>query len=307
MAPPSRIIVGTRGSLLATTQTGQTVRLLETANPNTNFETRIIETTGDMQRDRPFASVGTKGMFVKEIEQALLDTSIDIGVHSLKDMPGELPEGLTLGCVPQRVNPLDAFVSVKYPTLLQLPLGAKLGTSSARRRAQMLAVRPDLEVMELRGNLDTRLRKLDEGQYDAILLACAGLVRLGLGNRITEELSPDICLPAVGQGALAIEARATDTATLDLLLSIHCTDTADCTRAERALLAAMGGGCSVPLAAFASVSGNTVHLKALAASADGLQLVKAEGSGDRANAEQLGLSVAAQLKQLGASALLSQN
>ena len=307
MLRPSHIFVGTRGSLLATTQTGQTVDALRKANPGVEFETRIIETTGDMQRDRPFASVGTKGMFVKEIEQALLEGSIHIGVHSLKDMPGELPEGLTLACVPARVNPLDAFVSVKYASLEEMPEGAILGTSSARRRAQMLAIRPDLRVLELRGNLDTRLRKLDEGQYDGILLASAGLIRLGSGHRITQELAPEQCLPAVGQGALAIEARNDDETTGELLSSIHCQDTADCTRAERALLAAMGGGCSVPLAAHASVSEGVVTLHALAASVDGLTLIRAASTAPREFAEQAGLEAAAILKAQGAAALLSTN
>jgi hydroxymethylbilane synthase len=303
----SQIIVGTRGSLLATTQTGQTVDALRTANPGVLFDTRIIETTGDMQRDRPFASVGTKGMFVKEIEQALLDGSIHIGVHSLKDMPGELPEGLALACVPSRVNPLDAFVSVKYASLEDMPLGAVLGTSSARRKAQMLAIRPDLQVVELRGNLDTRLRKLDEGLYDGILLACAGLIRLGAGSRITQQLSPEVCLPAVGQGALAIEARIHDEDTHTILQSIHCPDTADCARAERALLAAMGGGCSVPLAAHASIKGDEVVLNALAASTDGLALIKASAAAPRYAAHMAGLEAARLLKEQGAAALLAAN
>lgn len=299
-----RLRIGTRGSLLARTQTGMVAEQLQRAHPGLEIVVETIQTTGDLRRDVPFAAVGAKGMFVKEIEQALLDGAIDVGVHSLKDMPGELPEGLELACVPQREDPRDALLSRDSQTLASLPQGAAIGTSSARRQAQLRAFRPDLRVEELRGNLDTRLRKLDEARYDAIVLACAGLNRLGLAERITERLSPEICLPAVGQGALALETRAGDTAISDLLSPLHDPDSADAVAAERGFLARLEGGCTVPAGALAQVSGARLTVTAIVAAPDGARVFREGREGDRAQAAQIGAELADALLAKGARALL---
>ncbi len=299
-----RLRIGTRGSLLARTQTGMVVEQLRAANPLVEIETLIIQTTGDVQHDVPFAQVGTKGMFVKEIEQALLDGVIDVGIHSLKDMPSELPGGLEIACTPVREDALDALLSRGNLTFSQLPPNATVGTSSLRRQAQIRALRPDLRLQELRGNLDTRLRKLDAGEYDAILLACAGLNRLGLGLRITERLAPDVCVPAAGQGALALETRCGDAATLALLHEIHDPDTAAAVTAERAFLAALGGGCSVPAGALATVHGARLHLVGLIAAPNGACVLRAEREGDLSAAAQIGAELSATLLAQGGRDLL---
>jgi hydroxymethylbilane synthase len=298
--------VGTRGSLLARTQTGWVVDQLRKANPGVEVTIEIIQTTGDLRRDVPYAAVGTKGMFVKEIEQALLECRIDVGVHSLKDMPSELPAGLELACVPVRENPYDALLARYAAALTDLPVGAVVGTSSIRRQAQLRHFRPDLKLEELRGNLDTRLRKLDEGQYDAIVLAAAGLHRLGWGDRITEELSPDICVPAAGQGALALETRVGDIATLKRLSALHDQEAADAIAAERAFLAALGGGCSVPAGAHAAIDGDRLSLVAMVAAPDGSRLLRARESDTRANAAELGARIAQRLLNDGGRELLQR-
>ncbi len=290
--PKMNLRVGTRGSLLARTQTETVVALLRAARPDLTITTEIIQTTGDARRDVPFAAVGTKGMFVKEIEDALLANRVDIGVHSLKDMPGILPQGLTLAAYPAREDARDALISRSGASLAQLPTGATVGTSSARRQALLRAFRPDLNVIELRGNLDTRLRKLDEGQYDAIVLACAGLRRLGLEARITERIAPEICLPPPGQGALALETRAEDDATRALLAPLNDPDTVAAITAERAFQAAIGGGCSVPIGAYATLRGDILTLQAVIASPDGLQVTRHSETGTRDAAEQIGRNVA---------------
>ncbi len=301
------IIVGTRGSLLATTQTAQTVRAIQNSNTDVHIETKIIQTTGDLRRDVPFASVGTKGMFVKEIEQALLDGAIDIGIHSMKDMPGELPSGLQIACIPERENPFDAFISNGFSDLDSLPIGATVGTSSARRRAQISRYRPDLKLIELRGNLDTRLRKLDDGAYDAIVVACAGLKRLGLETRITSCIPPEVCLPAVGQGALAIETREMDLTTIECVRKVHSEQTARCVLAERLVLTALGGGCSVPIAAFATESNSRLTLTALVASLDGSTLVSTVETGASVDFASIGVRAASSLLDSGASDLLAHS
>ena len=298
--------IGTRGSLLARTQTEWVAERLRQANPGLLLETQIIQTTGDLRRDVPFAAVGTKGMFVKEIETALLEGLIDIGVHSLKDMPSVLPDGLELACVPVRENPYDALLSRSGGALSDLPPGAVVGTSSVRRSAQLRHHRPDLIVRELRGNLDTRIRKMDEGEYDAIVLAAAGLNRLGWGDRITELLTSAVCVPAAGQGALALETRAGDAATLIRLSTIHDAESADAIATERAFLAALGGGCSVPAGAHAEVKGDRITLVATIAAPDGSRLVRAEESDDRSNAAALGERVAKRLLLDGGQELLSR-
>jgi hydroxymethylbilane synthase len=257
----------------------------------------IIKTTGDKTTDVPLAKVGSKGLFTKEIEEALLDGRAHLAVHSLKDLPTELPEGLVLAAIPEREDPRDAMVGSK---LDDLPLGAKIGTSSLRRAAQLRQLRPDLLVESIRGNLDTRLRKLDEGQYEAILLAAAGLKRLGWGDRIAEILPPEKMCPAVGQGALAIEAREgfQDAAILD-----HpATHTA--VLAERGVLGALGGGCQVPIGAYATVSENRVHVLAIVAAPDGSQIIRAESEGPASEASQIGAALAADLLKKGARQIL---
>ncbi len=284
--------LGTRGSLLAKTQTEWVATQLRKAHPDLEIITQIIQTTGDLKSGVPFAEVGTKGMFVKELETALLQNEIDVAVHSLKDMPAELPQGLELACIPVREDPRDALISRKGETIDALPHGTKVGTSSARRTAILRDYRSDFDVEELRGNLDTRLRKLDEGQYDAILLACAGLNRLGLGERISQALPVESFVPAVAQGALALETRVGDKDILTLLLPIHHEETALQIRAERAFLGAVEGGCSVPVGAFASLlSNNKIQLRSLIADESG-NLYRDTLSGERENAEEIGRELA---------------
>ena len=298
--------LGTRGSLLARTQTDWVADQLRRSDPLLQIDIQIIQTTGDLRRDVPFASVGTKGMFVKEIEQALLEGKIDVGIHSLKDMPSDLPPALTIACVPKRENPFDALLTRTGLLLDELPKGAIVGTSSVRRSAQLRFHRPDLIIQELRGNLDTRIRKLDEGTYDAIVLAAAGLNRLGWGDRIAEQLSPKVCVPAAGQGALALEIRIDDKATLACLKLINDVDSADAIAAERAFLAALGGGCSVPAGAHATVRGDEITLIAMLAASDGSKLLRAEESDRRRSATPLGTRLAQRLLAEGGRELLQR-
>jgi len=303
--PTNRLRIGTRGSKLARTQTEMVVAMLCAAHPGLEVSVEVITTVGDLRRDVPFAHVGAKGMFVKEIEEALLDGRIDVGVHSLKDMPSELPVGLEIGCVPQREDACDALVSRGDVVLEQLPARAIVGTSSIRRQAQLLVVRPDLQMRESRGNVDTRLRKLDEGTYDAIVLACAGLNRLGLTDRISQRLSPLFCLPAVGQGALALEVRVDDDKTLRLVNGIHHPDTAACVQAERGFQFGLSGGCSVPAAALATIEADELTLRAIIAAPDGSHVMTETASGSRRDARQLGLRAAELLLSRGGRALLA--
>ncbi len=291
----SRITIGTRGSLLARTQTEWVASHLQAAHPELRIETKIIQTTGDLRSGVPFAQVGTKGMFVKELETALQNGGIDLAVHSLKDMPAELPQSLELACIPIREDPHDALISRLGETLDCLPQGARVGTSSARRRAILQDYRPDLRVEELRGNLDTRLRKLDEGGYEAIVLACAGLNRLGLGERITENLGLDLFVPAVAQGALALETRVGDAEILTLLAPLHDERTATDVRAERAFLASVEGGCSVPVGAFSSlITGTEIVVRGLIADETGA-IYRETLRGSRETPEQIGRELAFRL------------
>jgi hydroxymethylbilane synthase len=267
-----------------------------------SLETRELQvvTSGDRITDRPLADIGGKGLFVKEIEEALLDRRADFAVHSIKDVPGTLPEGLILACIPRREDPRDVLVAPRHGSLDALPQGARVGTSSLRRKVALQARRPDLDVVSLRGNVDTRLRKVDAGECDAIVLARAGLVRLGLEGRATEILAPEVSLPAVGQGALGIECRADDTEARTLLLRLHDASTAACVAAERGVLKALGGDCKTPLGAYAEHLGDTLRLRAFVAQPDGSGLRRAEATSPwpalETDAEALGRKLGDTLK-----------
>lgn len=299
------LIIGTRQSKLALWQANYIAGELSRHYPDCAVELVKIVTSGDRILDVPLAKIGGKGLFTKEIEQAMLDKKIDLAVHSLKDMPTDLPEGLTLAAITERAHAGDAFVSNKYASLAALPAGAVVGTSSLRRRAQLLRVRPDLTIVDLRGNLDTRLAKLDRGEVDAIVLAVAGLVRLGWSERVTEILSPEACLPAVGQGALAIEAREDDAETLTMLSVLNDEQTRTAVTAERAFLGVMGGGCQVPVGVHAvMVDDETVKLKAIIASLDGKTTVEGCEEGPAAQAAVIGEKLADRLLLEGGAVIL---
>ena len=301
------LIIGTRQSKLALWQANYIAGELSRHYPDCTVELVKIVTSGDKILDVPLAKIGGKGLFTKEIEQAMLDKKIDLAVHSLKDMPTELPEGLTLAAITERAHAGDAFVSNKYASLAALPAGAVVGTSSLRRRAQLLRVRPDLTIVDLRGNLDTRLAKLDRGEVDAIVLAVAGLVRLGWSERVTEILSPEACLPAVGQGALAIEAREDDAETLSMLSVLNDEKTRMAVTAERAFLGVMGGGCQVPVGVHAvMVDDETVKLKAIIASLDGKTTVEGCEEGPAAQAAVIGEKLADRLLLEGGAVILQE-
>ncbi|MCI5142367.1 MAG: hydroxymethylbilane synthase, partial [Candidatus Electrothrix sp. ATG1] len=247
-----------------------------------------------------------KGLFVKEIEDALLDEQVDLAVHSMKDVPAELPEGLQVAIVPEREIPQDAFVSGQYDTVDALPQGAVIGTSSLRRKSQLACLRPDLEIKDLRGNLDTRLRKLDKGEYDAIILAGAGLNRLGMQERITALFTPDQMLPAIGQGSLGIELRMADTELLEGMQFLHHNDTAVTVAAERAFLLRLEGGCQVPIGGFATIDNDTITLTGLIASLDGKTILREQLSGSASDAEKIGISLAETLLNKGGKAILDE-
>jgi hydroxymethylbilane synthase len=292
------LVIASRGSQLALWQAHWVERQLGQMGLDTRIE--VIKTTGDTITGVPLAQVGTKGLFTKEIEEALLGERADLAVHSLKDLPTELPSGLVLAGVPVREDPRDALVGCHLDDLRP---GAKVGTSSLRRAAQLRKLRPDLVVEPVRGNLDTRLRKLDEGRYDAILLAAAGLKRLGWSDRIAEVLAPEVMCPAVGQGALALESRQQG-AGKDACAALDHAETRAAVTAERAVLAALGGGCQVPIGAHATVAEGRLRLVAIVASPDGSELVRAESQGPVADAAALGRDLAAELLGRGARRIL---
>lgn len=303
---PAKLVIATRESRLALWQAEHVQAKLSALFPNTTVELLKMTTRGDQILDRTLSKVGGKGLFVKELETALLDGRADLAVHSLKDVPVDLQLPFQLACVMEREDPRDAFVSGQYANLAELPAGAVVGTSSLRREAQIRERYPHLEVQPLRGNLDTRLRKLDEGQYAAIILAAAGLKRLGLAERIKSFIEVDDSLPAAGQGALGIEILAERQDVYQLLQALNDTSTQACITAERAVSLALGGSCSVPLAAYATLSGEQLHIDALVATPDGKQVLRANTQGPIQQAEQLGLQVAEQLKQAGGSAIIAQ-
>lgn len=271
-----KIVIGSRKSKLALTQTNWVKEQLEKLGAPFEFEVKEIVTKGDRILDVTLSKIGGKGLFIKEIEQAMYDGEIDMAVHSMKDMPAVLPEGLTIGCIPPREDHRDAFISKSGLKLKELPPGSIVGTSSLRRSAQILAKRPDLEIKWIRGNIDTRLAKLETEEYDAIILAAAGLIRMGWSDKIvTEYLDPEVCLPAIGQGALAIECREDDRELLAELAKLTCEQTAKTVSAERAFLHKMDGSCQVPIGGYARILENgEIELTALVASPDGKILYK---------------------------------
>lgn len=294
--------IATRRSQLALWQAEHVAARMEAAGAR--VELLPMVTQGDRILDVPLAKIGGKGLFVKELEAAMLEGRADLAVHSIKDVPMELPPGLSIAAILTREDPRDAFVSNSFASLGALPQGARVGTSSLRRQCQLKALRPDLELLDLRGNVNTRLARLDAGDYDAIILAAAGLRRLEMSSRIAEAIGPGALLPAVGQGAIGIEARDDDRELLELLAGLHHADTASCVLAERALNRALQGGCQVPIAAHAVLEGDTLQIRALVGTVDGSRVLRAEGSGPRTAPEQLGESVAAELLAGGAADIL---
>jgi hydroxymethylbilane synthase len=294
------LVIGSRGSQLALWQARWIAARLAERGHETRIE--IIKTTGDKITDVPLAKVGTKGLFTKEIEEALLAGRIDLAVHSLKDLPTELPAGLEIAAIPEREDARDAMIGAKLKDLQQ---GAKVGTSSLRRAAQLRAVRPDLAIEPVRGNLDTRVRKLDEGQYEAIVLASAGLTRLGWAHRIAEILPPELMCPAVGQGALAVETRAGGEAAQICSALDHPVTRAAVT-AERAVLASLGGGCQVPIGAHAGIEQGVLRIIGVVIAPDGTSLIRQDDRGEPADAEQIGRRLGAALLAKGAREILEQ-
>nr|WP_028572280.1 hydroxymethylbilane synthase [Desulfonatronum lacustre] len=302
-----RITIATRGSKLALWQAEHVKSRLLERYPGLEVELLLIKTMGDKIQDVPLAKVGGKGLFVKEIEEALLDGRADLAVHSMKDVPAELPEGLVLGVIPERENMTDALLSVQYDGLDGLPEGARVGTSSLRRRCQLLALRPDLKILNLRGNLDTRVNKLLAGDYDAIIVAQAGMNRLGLSVPKSTPLGPPLFLPAVGQGALGLEYAQDREDLVELLGFLNHPDTHCCVRAERAFLATLEGGCQVPIGGYAHVSApNRITLRGLVADVDGKTLIIEEATDKPRDAEELGRRVAQAILDRGGREILAE-
>ncbi len=301
-----KITIATRQSALALWQAEHIKARLEQLYPGLQVELLGMTTQGDKILDVPLAKIGGKGLFVKELEQALLDGRADIAVHSMKDVPMEFPEGLGLAVVCERETPTDAFVSNQYASLAELPAGAVVGTSSLRRQSQLAARRPDLKIEGLRGNVNTRLAKLDAGQYDAIILATSGLKRLGFQDRIRAEIPAEESLPAVGQGALGIECRMDDVELLKMLEPLSHAPSEACVRAERAMNRRLQGGCQVPIAGYAILAGDQLQLRGLVGSIDGREIIRGEVSGPVAEAEALGVSLADDLLSRGADRILAE-
>ncbi|RQW84243.1 MAG: hydroxymethylbilane synthase [Methylococcus sp.] len=303
---PNILRIATRKSPLALWQAEHVAERLRTTHPGLRVELLTLVTRGDKILDAPLAKVGGKGLFVKELEQALLEGRADIAVHSMKDVPADLPEGLQLTAILPREDPRDALVSTRHATLNELPADARIGTSSLRRQCQLRFRLPACRISSLRGNVGTRLEKLESEGLDAIILAAAGLIRLGMANRITQTLSPEDSLPAVGQGAIGIESRQDDPAINPLLAPLHDADTATCVSAERAYNHRLNGGCQVPIAGFAELADDQIRLRGLVASPDGSRVVRGELRGPRADAELLGRRLADRLLADGADHILHE-
>jgi len=298
--------IGTRGSQLALRQSEWVKGRIESKHPHVRVDLVRIRTTGDKILDAPLSRIGGKGLFVKEIEEALLEGRVDLAVHSMKDVPAQLPDRLFLAAFPEREDPLDALISAHGRTLDELPLNARVGTSSLRRGAQLLHIRPDLNLIPLRGNVDTRLKKLEAGAFHAIILAAAGLNRLGLSDRITQTVPPDRILPAIGQGALGLEARRDDTGTQGIIQFLDHEPTRWAVRAERAFLKELEGGCQVPIAGFATLRGTDLYLRGRVASLDGIQVIADHVNGDKTESESMGIELARRLLRVGADEILAQ-
>jgi hydroxymethylbilane synthase len=302
--PPKVLRIATRESPLALWQAEYVKARLEAAHPGIAVELLPMTTRGDQILDSPLSRIGGKGLFIKELEVALLEGRADLAVHSMKDVPMEFPEQLGLAVICEREDCRDAFVSNRYATLTDLPKGAVVGSSSLRRQCQLHAARPDLVIRDLRGNVGTRLRKLDEGEYDAIILASAGLIRLGKKERICEYLAPELSLPAGGQGAVGIETRIADAVTNELLIPLHHEPTALCVRAERAMNRRLQGGCQVPIAALGLIKGEELYLRGLVGTTDGARVLRSEITGNKHLGEELGEILAEDLLRQGAAAIL---
>ena len=303
--PPKKIVIASRESALAMWQAKHIQSRLQALYPETTVEILGMTTTGDQILDSPLARIGGKGLFVKELEQALADGRADLAVHPMKDVPMNLPDGFMMAAVGEREDARDAFVSNTFASLEDLPNGSIVGTSSLRRQSQLQARFPHLKIESLRGNLQTRLRKLDEGQYAAIILAAAGLIRLGLESRIRQLIATSDSIPAVGQGALGIEINANRPDMLSVLAPLNHAETAACVEAERGMSRALAGSCTVPLGAYAKIRNNTLNITGFVASIDGKAMVKEQISGSPAEAEKLGQLLAQKLVDLGAAKILA--
>jgi hydroxymethylbilane synthase len=312
MKKKNRVCIGTRGSKLALWQAEWVKSEIQSLHPEIEISLIKIKTTGDMILDVPLAKIGGKGLFVKEIEEAILRHKVDMAVHSMKDVPTELPEGLHLAAICRREDPRDALITkvqsseFRVQSYKDLPHGATVGTSSLRRLCQLMNIRPDLKIVQLRGNLDTRIRKLDEGQFDAIIVAVAGVKRLGLAYRITEILEPEICLPAIGQGAIGIECRVNDKVINTILGALNHQETSISVRAERAILRRLGGGCQVPIAAYARIEDGRVIMDGLVGSITGERVIKGHAEGKLEDHERLGTNLAEYLLSRGAKEILAE-
>ncbi len=298
--------VGTRDSILAMWQTQFVVDELKKVTDQYEFEIISLKTKGDKILDVALAKIGDKGLFTKELEVGLLAGEIDFAVHSMKDMPTALPEGLQISSMLKRHNPADAFVSDKYNSFMELPEGAKVGTSSLRRRAQLLHARPDLDIHDLRGNVQTRMRKMRDENFDGIILAAAGLERLEMFDEIKEELSYDICLPAVSQGVIGVETRENDEEIIALVQLVNDKQAEICVKAERALLKSLEGGCQIPIGAYAELTEDTVVLEGMVGSLDGKTIIREKISGTQEQSEELGVTLANRLSELGGKAILEE-
>lgn len=301
-----KITIATRGSKLALWQANYVKSQLMNRYPQMDVDLLIIKTKGDKILDVPLAKVGGKGLFVKEIEEAILDGRAQVAVHSMKDVPMELPKGLTLGAIPKRENPSDLFLSVKHKSLDALPPGARVGTSSLRRQSQILALRPDLSIISLRGNVETRLRKLTGGEFDAIIMAAAGMLRLGLEAPVVQELGPPDFLPACGQGAIGLEYSEKDPKMKEIFSFLDHYETNVTVSAERGFLAGLEGGCQVPIAAFARLLDKEIELEGMVASTDGKEIIRKKIKGTPDKARELGFELAEIVKKAGGKAILDE-
>jgi hydroxymethylbilane synthase len=296
--------IATRQSRLALWQAEHVAALLRAAHRGLKVELVPMTTQGDRILDRPLANIGGKGLFIKELELAMSENRADIAVHSMKDVPSELPPGMTLAAMLPRADPRDAFVSLRHKNFASLPQGARVGTSSLRRQCQLKHARPDLEIVTLRGNVDTRLRKLEEEQLDAIILAAAGLTRLGLEDRITEYFEPDVSVPAVGQGIIGIECREDDKTNIGYVRALNDANAWQCCVAERAFAHRLEGSCQSPIAGFATLQGNELQLHGVIGSPDGREMFRGSNSGRVADADRIGVALAGKLLKDGAEELL---